>query len=118
MPTRPDEFTAEQVLEVVLQVAAEHPDATGVLGQPEADTCVYFVYDDDGEPVPSCIVGHAFARLGLKPSGLPMWNGSAVADLYPFTPARAALATIQARQDEGARWGAAVYGVIDGAGSS
>jgi len=83
--------------------------------------CVY-VHEEDGKKVPSCIIGNAMHRLGVPLGNLHFLGGSealfnilvkggVIADVEP--KARDLAMGVQAGQDYGVPWGAALIQAVE-----
>lgn len=108
-------FTAEDVVAQVRNLAAERP---GYVYSPgEYESCSY-VTGEDGQ---GCIIGQAVQRLGVPAEllealedkaagglGVKSLLSTLLGDEEAFSPAGSWLASVQARQDASAPWGAAV----------
>jgi hypothetical protein len=111
-------LTVEAVSAAVTEVANERPDYSYLS---DHDQCLY-VDDTEMGLVPSCLVGHVMARLGVPLTVLLGWNDQDAARLlhrlvedgevtFPSIYDEAAVARVlaraQERQDDGVPWGLA-----------
>jgi hypothetical protein len=96
-----NDLNAADVVQTVREIAAERPDHSDA-------GCVYF--HSNGHP--SCIVGHALYRLGVRLRDLSVNNnGDTIDELAPFTWDEGDVAwlfSVQEYQDRLVPWGAAV----------
>lgn len=112
------EITGEQLMAAIREVVAENPEKVYEapkhmrIGEQHLTEC-YYVHTDENEenPQPGCVIGHALYRLGVPLWQLADGEGTTAFGVIPATttlsdrdPAVAFADRVQERQDHGAKW--------------
>lgn len=133
MPETPKGYPSiDELISYTRMIANKQPDKIYQRMNPfreDAGACVYVEKLSSGNYAPSCILGHAFIGLGMKPElfdeelhiDVGSWEIDHVLDRLGYhyddgDPRVEWLSRVQSRQDSGTPWGRAVSMADEAAG--